>query len=235
MNELQVFSFKENQVRTVLVNNEAYFVGKDVAEVLSYNEPHKAITRHVDVDDRMKHPIIDELGRSQETWLLNESGLYSLILSSKLPQAKEFKRWVTSEVLPTIRRTGSYQVPTNPMQALELMFQAQKETNDEVAKHDMRIKELEDNKLLSPSEYNYIANAIKRKAKETLTLFEFELSKKSRSKVYSSINRDLNTYIGIKTRCQFKAKDFDKALEFIENWQLSYTDKKIIEQLSLDL
>ena len=173
--------------------------------------------------------------RSGETNFINESNLYKVIFQSRKPQAEQFTEWVTSEVLPTIRRTGSYQVPTNPMQALELMFQAQKETNDEVAKHDMRIKELEDNKLLSPSEYNYIANAIKRKAKETLTLFEFELSKKSRSKVYSSINRDLNTYIGIKTRCQFKAKDFDKALEFIENWQLSYTDKKIIEQLSLDL
>ena len=231
MNELQVFSFKDNQVRTQQQNNEVWFCLKDVCDILELTNPSVVMSR-LNKEGVTKFNLGS---RSGETNFINESNLYKVIFQSRKPQAEQFTEWVTSEVLPTIRRTGSYQVPTNPMQALELMFQAQKETNDEVAKHDMRIKELEDNKLLSPSEYNYIANAIKRKAKETLTLFEFELSKKSRSKVYSSINRDLNTYIGIKTRCQFKAKDFDKALEFIENWQLSYTDKKIIEQLSLDL
>ena len=234
MNELQVFSFNENQVRTQTLNNDVWFCLKDVCEILEINNISQCKQR-LTKDGVINNEVIDSLGRKQQANFINESNLYKVIFQSRKPQAEQFTEWVTSEVLPTIRRTGSYQVPTNPMQALELMFQAQKETNDEVAKHDMRIKELEDNKLLSPSEYNYIANAIKRKAKETLTLFEFELSKKSRSKVYSSINRDLNTYIGIKTRCQFKAKDFDKALEFIENWQLSYTDKKIIEQLSLDL
>ena len=234
MNELQVFSFNENQVRTQTLNNDVWFCLKDVCEILEINNISQCKQR-LTKDGVINNEVIDSLGRKQQANFINESNLYKVIFQSRKPQAEQFTEWVTSEVLPTIRKTGSYQVPTNPMQALELMFQAQKETNDEVAKHDMRIKELEDNKLLSPSEYNYIANAIKRKAKETLTLFEFELSKKSRSKVYSSINRDLNTYIGIKTRCQFKAKDFDKALEFIENWQLSYTDKKIIEQLSLDL
>ena len=231
MNELQVFSFKDNQVRTQQQNNEVWFCLKDVCDILELTNPSVVMSR-LNKEGVTKFNLGS---RSGETNFINESNLYKVIFQSRKPQAEQFTEWVTSEVLPTIRKTGSYQVPTNPMQALELMFQAQKETNDEVAKHDMRIKELEDNKLLSPSEYNYIASAIKRKAKETLTLFEFELSKKSRSKVYSSINRDLNTYIGIKTRCQFKAKDFDKALEFIENWQLSYTDKKIIEQLSLDL
>lgn len=234
MNELQVFSFKDNQVRTQQQNNEVWFCLKDVCDILELNQPSR-VKERLNKDGVTTIKVIDNMGRLQETNFINESNLYKVIFQSRKPQAEQFTEWVTSEVLPTIRRTGSYQVPTNPMQALELMFQAQKETNDTVAKHDMRIKELENNKLLNPSEYNYIASAIKRKAKETLTLFEFELSKKSRSKVYSSINRDLNTYIGIKTRCQFKAKDFDKALEFIENWQLSYTDKKIIEQLSLDL
>lgn len=231
MNELQVFSFKDNQVRTQQQNNEVWFCLKDVCDILELTNPSVVMSR-LNKEGVTKFNLGS---RSGETNFINESNLYKVIFQSRKPQAEQFTEWVTSEVLPTIRRTGSYQVPTNPMQALELMFQAQKETNDTVAKHDMRIKELENNKLLNPSEYNYIASAIKRKAKETLTLFEFELSKKSRSKVYSSINRDLNTYIGIKTRCQFKAKDFDKALEFIENWQLSYTDKKIIEQLSLDL
>lgn len=110
MNNLQVFKNKQfGEVRTMELNGIVYFVGKDVASVLGYSEPHKAIARHVDEEDGMKHPIPTSSG-IQEMYLINESGLYSLILSSKLPQAKEFKRWITSEVLPSIRQTGSYQV-----------------------------------------------------------------------------------------------------------------------------
>ena len=96
------------ELRTVEIDGEPWFVGKDVAAALGYNEPHKAIQRHVDKDDGMKRPVTDSTGRKQETWLINESGLYSLILSSKLPSAKEFKHWVTSEVLPSIRKNGAY-------------------------------------------------------------------------------------------------------------------------------
>ena len=112
MNDLKIFENEQfGSIRTVMINNEPWFVGKDVAEILAYNEPHKAITRHVDEEDRTKHPILSN-GGMQESWLINESGLYSLILSSKLPTAKEFKRWVTSEVLPSIRKTGTYTKPT---------------------------------------------------------------------------------------------------------------------------
>ena len=111
MNEVEIFKYEEKQVRTKVINNKVYFVGKDVADILGYNEPHKAIDRHVDEDDRMKHPITDNLGRIQETYIINESGLYSLILSSKLDGAKKFKKWVTSEVLPTIRKHGAYMTP----------------------------------------------------------------------------------------------------------------------------
>lgn len=107
-NELKIFENAEfGSIRTVELDGTPYFVGKDVAEVLAYNEPHKAIARHVDEEDRTKHPVLSN-GGNQESWLINESGLYSLILSSKLPKAKEFKRWVTSEVLPAIRRHGLY-------------------------------------------------------------------------------------------------------------------------------
>ncbi len=112
MNNIELFK-NENfgEIRTLLINDEVWFVGKDVAEALGYKEPNKAITKHIDEDDRIKYPITDNLGRAQETWLINESGLYSLILSSKLPQAKEFKRWVTNEILPSIRKHGGYLTP----------------------------------------------------------------------------------------------------------------------------
>lgn len=107
--QLQVFSNAEfGSVRTMTIDGKPYFVGRDVATVLGYAKPQKALTTHVDRDDAPKWSIVDSAGRKQKTILINESGLYSLILSSKLPRAKEFKRWVTSEVLPTIRRHGAY-------------------------------------------------------------------------------------------------------------------------------
>ncbi|WP_449449528.1 BRO family protein [Streptococcus suis] len=106
MNE--IFVFHGQEVRTVTINNEPWFVGKDVADILGYSKSRNAIALHVDEDDALKQGITDNLGRIQETIIINESGLYSLILSSKLPQAKEFKRWVTSEVLPTIRKHGMF-------------------------------------------------------------------------------------------------------------------------------
>ena len=107
MNKLQVFNFEKEEIRTLTIDNEPYFVGKDVAEVLGYKEPHKAITRHIDEEDRTKHPILTN-GGTQDSWLINESGLYGLILNSKIEGAKKFKRWVTSEVLPSIRKHGMY-------------------------------------------------------------------------------------------------------------------------------
>lgn len=97
-------------VRTVLIDGQVWFVGKDIADNLGYRKARNAIASHVDKDDALKQGVTDELGRLQETTLINESGLYSLILSSKLPTAKQFKRWVTSEILPSIRQHGLYAV-----------------------------------------------------------------------------------------------------------------------------
>ena len=89
---------------------EPLFCAKDVAEALGYDQPRKAVERHVDKDDGTKRTLIDSMGRKQRATFINESGLYALILSSKLPKAREFKHWVTSEVLPAIRRQGGYMV-----------------------------------------------------------------------------------------------------------------------------
>ena len=108
MNEIQTFDFDGSGIRTLTIDDEPYFVGKDVAEVLGYERPTKAIQDHVDEEDKDAVPIQDSIGRMQRTPVINESGLYSLILGSKLPEAKRFKRWVTSEVLPSLRRNGMY-------------------------------------------------------------------------------------------------------------------------------
>lgn len=105
MNE--IFNFHGQDVRAVTINNEPYFVGKDVAGILGYQNGSRDVNRHVDEEDKLKYRF-GTSGQDREMIIINESGLYSLILSSKLPQAKEFKRWVTSEVLPTIRKNGMF-------------------------------------------------------------------------------------------------------------------------------
>ncbi len=105
MNE--IFNFQGQQVRTVTISGEPYFVGKDVADVLGYNDTNQAVRKHVDDEDKLTRQF-DGSGQKRNMTIINESGLYALILGSKLPQAKEFKRWVTSEVLPTIRKHGAY-------------------------------------------------------------------------------------------------------------------------------
>lgn len=120
-NTLKVFNFESNEVRTLLINNEPWFVGKDVAEVLGYTNPQKAIRDHVEEEDKIMGEqnvhlcITDSFGRKRYPTYVNESGLYSLIMGSKLPSAKKFKRWVTSEVLPTLRKTGQYNITDSYM------------------------------------------------------------------------------------------------------------------------
>lgn len=108
--ELQIYKNAElGSVRTTVIGSEPFFVGKDVAEILGYSNPRKALFDHVNAEDKMDGVTIrDSIGREQKPILINESGLYSLILRSQLPKAQKFKRWVTAEVLPSIRRHGMY-------------------------------------------------------------------------------------------------------------------------------
>lgn len=116
MNELQVFNNSEfGELRTVTIDGEPWFVGKDVATALGYNNSRDAIAKHVDAEDLNTVAIRDGIKGNPNMTIINESGLYSLILSSKLPTAKRFKRWVTAEVLPSLRKTGSYSLaPIEP-------------------------------------------------------------------------------------------------------------------------
>ena len=136
MNELQVFNNDEfGSIRTVTIENEPWFVGKDVAEVLGYTNPSKALADHVDTEDKLNNETLLSLGQ-RGGWLINESGLYALILSSKLPSAKKFKRWVTSEVLPSIRKTGSYGKPMSELEILQCSI-------NQLIEQERKIKALE--------------------------------------------------------------------------------------------
>lgn len=141
MSEIKNFTNEEfGTVRTVVINNEPYFVGKDVAEVLGYSEPRSAISKKVDEEDRGVAKMETPSG-IQEMTCINESGLYSLILSSKLPSAKKFKRWVTSEVLPAIRKTGGYHLPSTYKEALqELIVQVEENEKLQIENNEMKPK-----------------------------------------------------------------------------------------------
>lgn len=108
MSSIELFRNESfGEIRTLLIEDEVWFVGKDVAEALGYERPDNAIRNHIDEEDKLMHQI-SASGQSRKMVIINESGLYSLILSSKLPQAKEFKRWVTNDILPSIRKNGGY-------------------------------------------------------------------------------------------------------------------------------
>ena len=150
MNTPQIFNFEQNEVRTVLVNEEPYFVGKDVAKVLGYSNTSKAVSAHVDDEDKRFIMIAhSQNGNTSEakTAIINESGLYSLILKSKLPNARKFKRWVTSEVLPAIRKTGSYtNVPKSFAQALRLAADLEEKNQlleQQIAEYEPKISYLD--------------------------------------------------------------------------------------------
>lgn len=143
MNNLQIFNSPEfGQVRTIQQNGEPWFVGKDVAEILGYKDTSDAMKKHVDIEDKLTRRFADS-GQNREMYIINESGLYSLILSSKMPKAKEFKRWVTSEVIPAIRKTGGYIAGSENMTDAEIMAKAVLVAQSTIQQRDQRIKELE--------------------------------------------------------------------------------------------
>lgn len=125
MNELKIFNNPDfGEVRTLSIDGEPWFVGKDVAAILGYAKPLNALATHIDEDDSLKQGLIDSMGREQNAIFINESGLYSLVLSSKLPTAKAFKRWITHDVIPSIRKNGGYIAGQESMTAEELMAKA---------------------------------------------------------------------------------------------------------------
>ena len=174
-NELQIFDNpKFGEIRTLTIDGEPWLAGKDAAEILGYSNPQKAIRDHIDEDDKTVNESFTVNGT--QAILINESGLYSLILSSKLPNAKQFKRWVTSEVLPAIRKTGTYSVPNKQDKSIEI-----KERNSRVRLSNQFLKLAKVDTL--STEYK---NILVSKAAEALTGFALIPLPQSEQKMYSA-------------------------------------------------
>lgn len=149
MNNIQLFNNPEfGQIRTITDNDGIYFVGKDVAEILGYSNPRKALIDHVDLEDKGVTKC-DTPGGVQDLTTINESGLYSLVLSSKLPSAKRFKRWVTSEVLPALRRQGGYMLANANETPEQIMARALKIADEALKRKDALIEEMKPKALFA--------------------------------------------------------------------------------------
>lgn len=146
MDELTLFKFKRQTVRTLTIDGEAWFVEKDVCSVLGYQNPSKALQDHVDAEDKLNNETLSSLGQ-RGGWIINESGVYGLIFSSKLPDAKSFKRWVTTEVLPQIRVSGSYQ--KKELTGEELMAKAFIEAKSIMERQSKEITEMKPKALFA--------------------------------------------------------------------------------------
>ncbi|WP_340601339.1 BRO family protein [Staphylococcus aureus] len=231
MQELQTFNFEELPVRTLEVNGEPYFIGKDVADILGYTNSRKALSDHVDEEDKLTSRIVTS-GQNRNVTIINESGLYSLIFSSKLENAKRFKRWVTSEVLPTLRKTGAYQVPSDPMQALRLMFEATEQTKQEIKNVKDDVIDLKENQKLDAGDYNFLTRTINQRVAHIQRLHAIT-NQKQRSELFRDINSEVKKMTGASSRTNVRQKHFDDVIEMIANWFPSQATLYRIKQIEM--
>lgn len=218
MNEIQTYSNPTfGEIRTVTINDEPWFVGKDVAQVLGYAKPENALAAHVDEEDKTT-TLIQGTGSNYKSKaiIINESGLYSLILSSKLPNAKAFKRWVTSEVLPSIRKTGSYFGGSKELQAIFML-------DNRTVEHEQRITALEDNMTIDYGQQRTLATQVNTVVVSALGGKDSAAynDKSIRDKAYSECNRDIQRWFRVNSRNNIPRKRFDEAVEYIQRWHPS--------------
>lgn len=227
MANIQIFTSPEfGDIRTVDQNGEPWFVGKDVAAALGYGNPQKAIRDHVDEQDRGVNEM-DTPGGKQPIAIINESGLYSLIFGSKLEGAVRFKRWVTSEVLPTLRKTGSYMIPklSKELQALFLL-------DDRTQRQEQRITALENNMVVDYDQQLSLKNAVNHVVVEALGGKNAPAYSDShvRGMVYCEINKDIQMWFRVSSRNNIPRKRFDEAVEYIQRWKPSTNTVMLIQQ-----
>lgn len=225
MTDIQIFNSPDfGDIRTVTIDGEPWFVGKDVAEALGYAKPLGAVSTHVEKDDSLKRGLMDSLGREQETIFINESGLYALIFGSKLDSAKKFKKWVTSEVLPAIRKNGSYTMPISTNDKIMLLAQGHMELQQEVDSIKKDMESLKMDLPILPVEEDRITSAVKRKGLAVMggKTSNVYRDKSIRRKVYQGIYANLKYNFQIKTYLALKRSQVDKAIDIINNYQPPY-------------
>lgn len=244
MNNILTFNNPDfGEIRTVVIDDDVWFVGKDIAERLGYSNPQKAIRDRVDDEDKTVNVAFTVNGT--QGLLINESGMYSLVLSSSLKSAKKFKKWVTSEVLPSIRKTGSYSVmPKTTAEKIKLLAESDMEIRKDVENikgnmSDMKseIDTLKDTMPLFPADADLISEAVKRKGVDVLggKASEAYKDKGLKMSVFKDIYGQIHRNFGVKSYKSIRHKDCQNVLDVVSSYVLPLTLKERIHNANLQL
>lgn len=245
MDNLQLFNFEGNKLRSLMIDEVPYFVAKDATRVLGYQDYGNAIKKHVDEEDKISKIVnksqilqnaenVNDSQRMINVDLINESGLYSLILSSKMPNAKKFKHWVTSEVLPAIRKTGSYQIPQTPEEQLALTMKSTVHLAQRMDKAEKDIDEIKNKSEIDSAQRYKLEMARKKHVIEIVggKSSNFYKQKKTR-KVFSALFHDLANEFMVSRYADITKEQFDDAMKFIQDWYPSYPLKQEIDTVNV--
>ncbi|EGQ3349100.1 phage repressor protein [Staphylococcus pseudintermedius] len=233
MQDLQTFS---NDMFSILIkqdNENNLFDLETVAKSLGFTQIKngKQYIRWETINKYLGKYLSQEVGKGD---FIPEPMVYKLAFKAGNSTAEKFQDWLAMEVLPEIRQTGIYQVPSDPMQALELMFKATKQTKEEIESVKADVIDLKDNQKLDAGEYGLVTKTIHQRVAYIRQIHGLPNSKEVNKPLYQNINNDVNTMAGIKTRTQLRQKHFNDVMEIITNWFPSQSTMYVIRQLEMD-
>ena len=209
MNKLQIFNSGEfGEIRTIEIDGKPYFVGTDVAKALGYNNPRDAVSRHCKGVVKRDTPTSSGI---QSMSYINEGDLYRLIMKSKLPSAEKFESWVMDEVLPTIRKTGSYQKPLTTVEQIQVIATG-------FLDHEERLNRLENTMTIDYAQQESIRDLVSSVVIAHLGGKESNAYKEIGKKVFAECNRDIKTYFAVNARNNIPKLRFEESMEYVKNW-----------------
>ena len=209
MNELQIFNSEEfGDIRTAEIDGKPYFVGTDVAKALGYNNPRDAVSRHCKGVVKRDTPTSSGI---QSMSYINEGDLYRLIMKSKLPSAEKFESWVMDEVLPTIRKTGSYRKPLTTVEQIQVIATG-------FLDHEERLNRLENTMTIDYAQQESIRDLVSSVVIAHLGGKESNAYKEIGKKVFAECNRDIKTYFTVNARNNIPKLRFEESMEYVRNW-----------------
>lgn len=211
MNNLQIFSSEEfGEIRTVIIDGEPWFCMTDICKALEISNTSQAKTR-LNADGVITNEVIDSIGRKQNANFVNEPNMYKLIFQSRKESAEKFTDWVTSEVLPTIRKTGSYQKPMTVAEQIQLLAQGNQD-------HEERIEKLENTMTIDYGQQKYLGDLVSRVVIEVLGGKKSNAYDEIGKKVFAECNRDVKTYFDVNARNNIPKLRYQEAVEYIKEW-----------------
>lgn len=228
MSSLQIFNSEEfGEIRTVIIDGEPWFCMTDICKALEISNTSQAKTR-LNADGVITNEVIDSIGRKQNANFVNEPNMYKLIFQSRKESAERFTDWVTSEVLPTIRKTGSYQKPMTVAEQIQLLAQGNQD-------HEERIEKLENTMTIDYGQQKYLGDLVSRVVIEVLGGKKSNAYDEIGKKVFAECNRDVKTYFDVNARNNIPKLRYQEAVEYIKEWQPCTNTKMMIRDCNAQI